>query len=138
MSTTKAGAKWGDARVAFRVIAAEVMVELQRGRTVRSVYEDMKPRFPAGYAQFAKYVQRSAAHTDVRASAFTATRALRAQIPGQGPKKDGPLEITLGPPPRRFSHTSNMTPEELEEYLIGPPAKPKQDATAPSGERGRR
>jgi hypothetical protein len=133
MSTRNAGAKWGDARVAFRLIAPQVLEELQRGRTVRSVYEEMKPRFPGGYAQFAKYIQRSAARTEVRSSALAA--ASRPRNPVQNGKTDGPVKLVLDPPKRQFQ--LNHDPDYLDELIHGP-RDAKQGTLHPSGERGRR
>lgn len=74
-----------------------VTEELQRGRTVRSVYEEMKPRFPAGYAQFAKYVQRSVAPTEVRKTA-----AGQASCAGRSVAAPQiPLTSRTGPPKGR-------------------------------------
>ncbi len=103
MSTRKAGARWGDARVAFRLIAPQVLEDLRRGRTVRSIYEEMKPRFPAGYAQFAKYVQRSAARTTVRRTTGAPLGDVPPNCGDAQRKRGGPLEIVLGPQ-ARFKH----------------------------------
>jgi hypothetical protein len=60
-------AKWGDGRVVFRIIAPQVEEAIRSGRSVRSVYDEMRPRFPASYVQFARCVKKSLAH-EVRPS----------------------------------------------------------------------
>ena len=100
---TKPKVKWGDARIAFRIIAPRVEEALRSGRSVRSVYEEMRAHFPAGYEQFAKYARESGARTRVRRT----TGAPFGHVPpncGDGQRnRGGPLEIVLGPP-ARFKH----------------------------------
>ncbi len=76
MSLRKPGAEWGDARVAFGIIAPQVEEAIRSGRSARSVYEEMKSRFPAGYAQFAKYVRRSVSRMRVGEPAISVEHAL--------------------------------------------------------------
>ncbi len=79
MDANRPGAKWGDARIAFRVIAPRVAEALRAGRSVLSVYEEMKPHFPGCYSRFAHYVQRAAMRTMVRDSAVS--------LPAQSPAR---------------------------------------------------
>ncbi len=110
---TKPKAKWGDARIAFRIIAPRVEEALRSGRTVRSVYEEMRPCFPAGYERFAHYARTFGARTQVRNSA-----ARVAPIPAPSNrtepevKTEGPLDIVLVPPPAQFKH--NPDPDSWE------------------------
>ena len=104
--------RWGDARVAFRIIASRVEEALRSGRSVRSVYEEMRPHFPAGYVQFAKYARESRARTRVREPAMSSARPQVAPSPVNGPGAAGPREIVLGPP-ARFKHNPDPDPSNL-------------------------
>ena len=109
---TKPKVKWGDARIAFRIIAPRVEEALRSGRTVRSVYEEMRPHFPAGYVQFAKYARESAGRTKVRESVVSRAPVPAAPQPATGSTAAGPREIVLGPP-ARFKHNPDPDSADL-------------------------
>jgi hypothetical protein len=104
--------RWGDARVAFRIIAPRVQEALRSGRSVRSVYEEMKPHFPGGYVQFAKYARESGARTKGREPAVSGARATAAPEPVNGREAAGPRELVLWQP-ARFKHDPNPDSSDL-------------------------
>ena len=60
------GLKWGDTRVAYVIVARRVEEALRAGRSVKSVYDELKGVFPGSYSQFARYARRSSVRTRVR------------------------------------------------------------------------
>ncbi len=109
------GLKWGDTRVAFFIIAHRVQLALRAGRSVKSVYEELKPFFPGSYSQFARYVQKYASRTTVRETTDRASSPHVDSASGdEQRKKGGPLEIAIGPP-ARFKH--NPDPDSWKELI---------------------
>lgn len=106
------GLKWGDTRIAFTLVEKRVHEALRAGRSVKSIYDELKPIFPGSYSMFARYVRGAAARTKVRKVTARAAPSDATSTPtGAVQKKDGPLELTLGPP-NRFKH--NPDPDSWE------------------------
>jgi len=98
------GLKQGDRQIAFKIVAPRVKEALQSGRSVKSVYEEMKRSFPGSYSQFARYVRQSVSRTTVRETTdHAASRPLPPSSGDQHQNKEGPLELVLVPT-ARFKH----------------------------------